>query len=758
MSAGNSRRFGIGPVVVAAIATATGFLPLFGAPGYEQALLAGLWVPGFAAVALARQRVPWSLQRFGDALARGAVYALAPLFAAYVHVLRGEGCGPLDGTVYYAWTSAFGIVLGALWGAIVGAFASQKQLSLRASTLLAIAGPLTTALLSLGRFFTSPMIFAFDPFVGFFSGTLYDTVVDPGVALYTYRLGSVLTVAAIGFATLRRHARGRARYFWTLGALAAACASAFVTANGPRFGHWHTKASIETALGDSLDGRRCRVVYPSGTPRADAELLLTDCEAELDSAESWLELPHDSKKLTAFFFRDAAQKRALMGAEHTYVAKPWRDEVYLQLASFPHPVLGHEIAHVVAGRAARGPFRIGGAVGGLWPNPGLIEGVASAVSPDDDELTDPQWARALLEENRLPPIGEILSFRFFSVSSAKSYTVAGAFITWVKSRFGAKTVTAWYGGTELPRLTGLDWAALDTAFRAWVQEQPFPPAARSYARGKFERPGLFGRKCPHAVDTLRGEGDRLRGAGDEKGAICKYDAALALDGNDWNTRLARAATVAEGYRGPSMPAPLAPLEALLSAETPAPIRDRAEDALAEAAWFAGDLPSAAAHWNALAARTLDEDAGRNFEVKALASSAFSEPRERSLAPAIGALILGDERHRGPNALLAGVRLGALTGPAEPLAHYLLGKNLMNQKDWRAAERELFHPSTGTGTLATARLGREMLRQRAVVSCILHTPDRLEETRRNVLATDSPFASSSGGRRESLLRFIARCAP
>src|SRR5438445_687581 len=61
----------------------------------------------------------------------------------------------------------------------------------------AIAGPIGGVALSVYRFYTSPMIFAFDPFVGYFSGTLYDTLIEPGNALLTYRLGSLATLVAL---------------------------------------------------------------------------------------------------------------------------------------------------------------------------------------------------------------------------------------------------------------------------------------------------------------------------------------------------------------------------------------------------------------------------------------------------------------------------------------------------------------------------------------------------------------------------------
>src|SRR5690606_13490283 len=86
------------------------------------------------------------------------------------------------------------------------------------------------------------------------------------------------------------------------------------------------------------------------------------------------------ERVTAFFFRNAAEKRALMGASNTYIAKPWRNEVYLQVGEWPHPVLFHEIVHVVVGNVGRGPFRIAGTLGGLLPSPAIIEGVAVAAA------------------------------------------------------------------------------------------------------------------------------------------------------------------------------------------------------------------------------------------------------------------------------------------------------------------------------------------------------------------------------------------
>ncbi len=66
-------------------------------------------------------------------------------------------------------------------------------------------------MVSFARFFGSPMIFAYDPFFGYFSGTLYDTVVDVRPELWTYRGGSLATLVGLALvaAALTRGPDGR---------------------------------------------------------------------------------------------------------------------------------------------------------------------------------------------------------------------------------------------------------------------------------------------------------------------------------------------------------------------------------------------------------------------------------------------------------------------------------------------------------------------------------------------------------------------
>jgi tetratricopeptide (TPR) repeat protein len=753
-----SRPQRIAAVVVAVGLGGIGFLPLFGGPGYEQSLASGLIVPSAAAIATALEVAavegPEPLAAVGRGVASGLGLAAIALATALLHGLRVGICDLTGGVVGFAMTAGFGAVLGGAWGACVAEVARRRKHRRLWCVLGALAAPLGCVAVSVGRFYTSPMIFAYDPFVGFFSGTLYDTIIDTGTSLITYRAGSLATLVSLALlasvlardegSRLRLQPRSpgvRARL--ALG-IAALLVSLGITASGPALGHWETSSTIAADLGGFRAGPRCDIVYPSTTSEDQIRLLLKDCHEELASVEAALGT-RLAGHVTAFFFRDAGDKKRLMGAADTYIAKPWRREVYLQMGQYPHPVLGHELAHVVAGSFARGPFVVGGRMGGYWPNPGLIEGVAVAASPDDDELTTAQWAHAMLELKMLPPMSSVFSFDFLGSSASKSYTLAGAFVRWAMTRYGVPAVQAWYAGTPIETLTHRTWAELDEAFRADMARTPLPPEALAYARARFERPAIFGRRCPHVVDALRRKADGCRESLQVERAVALYDEVLSKDPHDDAAMYGRGlAQIRYGDRTTGK----RELSAFVVAQaTPRTWRDRATDALADAELLAGNHDAAASAYGGLAASSVDEDFGRTEEVKALASV------DAMGRPAIEALLIGTE-HKPADIVVASARLGEWEQAAgSPIPLYLLGKNLAG-RGWYPEAAAYLERALAAGPAPTPRIGRETLRQRAICACALDDASAVAKVRAAVEG-DGVFGSSLG-RRDWVLRLLARC--
>ena len=755
------RPFAIGGIVVTALLLAIGFLPLFGGPGYEQALATGLVVPAAVAIATAIDavrgdaRTPYAT--LGRGMLAGLVYFGLAGLTSLVHAARIGICELWGAVLYDLLTAGIGSLMGGAWGAFAGevvlALAARRPIRRRrlVATVIALAGPVGGVVVGVYRFYTSPMVFSFDPFVGYFSGSLYDTVIDAGTSLLTYRLGSFLTLCAVALfaSVVERVPRGlslrlrtpRERVRGGLG-LGAALLSTLLVLVGSKLGQFSTTASIAKDLGSEKHGLRCDVVYPSTTRELEANLLVKDCDEDVVAVEKMLGT-RGPERIRAFFFRDENDKKRLMGAAHTYIAKPWRKEVYLQVAPYPHPVLAHELAHVVAGSFGRGPFRIAGSLGGIVPNPGLIEGAAVAASPEDEDLTDAQWARAMLDIGILPPMQRVFSFGFLGDASAKSYMLAGAFITWFGEEFGMDRFRAWYGGGDVVALTGKTWSELDAMYVAHLRTVPLPAEAESFAKGKFARPSIFGRRCPHVVDAIRHEADTCRDTQRFDEAIRLYAEALGKDPIDFASRLSRA-TVERRHR--DREGGRSELEAIATRESiPRPYRDRADEALADADFVDGQLEAARVRYERLAARSLDEDSARTFEVKKLGTES------EAARAVVAGLLLGDAS-RGPDLFVGGVALGRLGDTA--FGDYLVGRNLV-QKGFFELGAASLDRAIAAG-LPTPRLARESLRQRAVAACAVGDQPALAHVKAVLEGPDDPFQGVSAGRRDLTIRMVTRC--
>jgi tetratricopeptide (TPR) repeat protein len=750
-----SRAAAIAIALVTVVMGAIGFLPLFDGPGYESALAAGLVVPATTAILTALQVAaarPSPLDAFGRGLANGALLALVAWLVTMAHGLRAGFCDPIGGSSLFFLGPFAGAQLAGAWGALAGEIAggfTRKRARRAAASLLGLGGPLVSIGISLARFYTSPIIFAYDPFFGFFSGTLYDTIIDPR-GLVSYRMGSAATLLAAFFLVqhLERAANGQLAYrslgrpgMLVLGALAAV-GSVTAVVEGSRLGHWQTASSIAAALGARLSGERCDVIYPRGLPLEEARRFAKECDAHVVAAEAWLEAK-GPPRVTAYLFADAEQKGELMGAEGTYIAKPWRREVYVQAGGYPHAVLGHEIAHVMAGSVARGPFEIAGRAFGLLPDPGLIEGIAVAMSPHEGALTPREWAKAMKDLHLLPPLSRLFGLGFLGENSSTAYTTSGAFVGFVKARWGAEVVRRWYGGADLPALTGLSWADLERAFQEDLDKVSLPEAARAQAKARFERPGLFGRRCPHVVDECRRRAEDQRARGDDEGAIASFREALALDPGEAAARVGIARSLVRlGQRDEGK----TELEAIVADERFArATRDRAVEELGDMALAEGDGERAMAHYREVMSRTVDEDQLRTLDVKI---EAARDPRARA---AIVALLIG-ERGRGPDKVRAAELLGAwaATAPEAGLPEYLLGRQYVSASEFEEAASRLDRALARE--LSLPRVVAEAERLRLVTACALGDT----ATARRMYEAYVALPEISEARREAAAALLARC--
>src|SRR5260221_2856240 len=140
-----SRAQTVACVIALASLLAIGFIPLFGGPGYEIALAAGLILPSLAAIATAMdtlRRRTEPFESFSRGAASGTLLALIGYATTIFHGVRVGFCDAAGGTVLYALGPTVGAIMGGAWGALVGHLVLRVKRPVLRTLLALLAGPL----------------------------------------------------------------------------------------------------------------------------------------------------------------------------------------------------------------------------------------------------------------------------------------------------------------------------------------------------------------------------------------------------------------------------------------------------------------------------------------------------------------------------------------------------------------------------------------------------------------------------------------
>lgn len=694
------------------------FVPLLAVHGVESAVALGVLVPPLCAWVAARLSIaaraatqPVSgLGLAGRSMLAGLLVLLAPVLVLALSALRVRNCAPLEGLLFIALGPGAGVVLASLAGACAGALSVRPT----RATALAAAAPLAGVGLGLLGFYATPGVFAYGHFFGYFPGALYDEYAPLPTPLLTLRLvtfawcGALVCALAGHFDPARKRLAlapqpGRAALSFVL--VVALAVGLLGAAQGEALGHRTSVEHMQAALGARVLSERCELIIPREMPPARRARTLDDCDYRVRQMEHWFGLRQPGR-VRVFVFRSAEEKRALMGAAHTNIAKPWRREIYLQDGGWPHPVLAHEMAHIVAGNAGRGPLRIAGPLFGLYPDFALIEGVAVAaawVNSSPSGLTPHQWTRAMLEQGLAPPLQDLFGTGFLQQQRRVAYTLAGSALRYVADTYGASAVRRIYAGSDVRAVLGISIAELERDFHAFLRTVPLPESARALAQQRFTGSSVLSSICPHVKAELARELDGHLSAGDGEQAARTCRALLEIDPADTGVRATLAAVLA---RTGQLDAAHSELGALQGPEPAAPtVIASARQLLADEALRGGRHAEALAIYRELLAQPNDRDTLRMLQVKSLALTGSA--RERDL---VFALLVGEQAPAdGATAVYLTRELREVR--KDGLPHYLEARQLLMRE--RYAEAAALLAQARKLGLPTAEIALEALRVEAI---------------------------------------------
>jgi tetratricopeptide (TPR) repeat protein len=680
------RRRWLTGIVVGALS----FVTLAGTLGYENGLLLS---PPAAALGLAVGVDGVRAQRDGGATRTGALRPLVAHGASELGILAALALGVLLVSLLWqrncdVWGGlsffAMGPCLSAVMGWVAGLYGGV--LGRRRWRQIAIAGlvPAVSTGIGLWRLWADPVIFAFDPFWGYFSGAIYDEAVSVGPTYLSFRAYNVLAAgAALGLwwmlvepASLRmvRPPSWRAALPGGAAVVIAGGLAAWIGLRGAAMGFTADVESITEVLSGTRETEHFIIHYNPRSPTArQIDAVAADHELAWHELEQAMGRAPEGK-VRSFVFLNAAQKRQLMGAGTVQVAAPWRQQIYLDYRGFPHPVLPHELAHVFGKTVGDRVFGV--SMDGVVPNIALIEGFATAMAPRAGDRLDLHDQATVLERlGKRPPLHEIMGPAFFGRSSRVAYTTAGSFCRWLVDTRGFERMGELYrSGGDFEAAYGESLASLEEQWLAFLnaREGVTDDDVKAQAQ-RYERGSVFQRPCAHRAAILLQDVAQAQARGRFETAVEGWRTLCEIEPEDAQHNLGLAQTLAVAERWDEALTVLD--EALSTPELTVTLQGSVLERRADVALAAGELSQASEALEQALALPVSEGQRRGLLLKRAAA------RDAELAPYIVSYYRMFENDDDPVA--AGVQQAFTAQQVRELpgyrslGSYLLARQLLN---------------------------------------------------------------------------------
>lgn len=684
----------LGALAVTALVCA--FVPLADHLGFEFAaaltIVMALVAPaaGAAAARLEFQRgTSADPLRAGLAAALFAVLALAlPTVLILLNGLRRPVCDVGDGAL---WLLLLPLPT-ALLAAPLGTLARWRTSTSKGAAMLVGAIVVASLVAGLKSIYDGPAFFLFDHFLGYFPGPLYDELVPVSPALLSFR---ALTIgwALLVLVACAAHRRPSSTTSLVATVLLASALVITSLVGGTRLGFTSTDSHVAQVLGGTREVDGIEIHHPAEWPSKTTDRFVRDVAFRAAQVREALGV-EPKGPVRVWVYRSAEEKRRLTGAGATSFAKPWRREIHIHSAGYPHPVLRHELVHAYSGDLAGGPF---GTPGGLIPNSALIEGFAVAFDVEDDGLTLSQWARAMRELGLAPDVTALLgSTGFYAAAPARAYTYAGAFLRFLEQKFGREKVLSVYANGDLSAL-GVP-AEIVAAFEQHLDAIEVGDRERTTAERRFIRPSVFRRNCAREVSAITQQARDSARRGDRTTALAHYERACSMEPDD--PSLVRAALDVALQDEDARQVQALSDRLFAHAKLDEGLRASSQLALADADWRAGRTVQATQRLNETSQRPLDV---ANHRAVVARVQALEDPARAALLRPL--LADGDTSLRQ----LFAMRRYLDDYPTDALVLYLLGRQLA-QRDAPAEGLSLLERARSVG-LDDPELEREAMRLR-----------------------------------------------
>ncbi len=347
---------------------------------------------------------------------------------------------------------------------------------------------------SIWSLYSEPQIFIYNIFWGYFHGSLYDTSISITPQLWWLFVWRV--VLSIYFISYKKN---------LILSYISLLISLLIWIFSSQIGLTTDADIIAKKLGGVYKTENFTIYYSKDIAKINKNIELLSKEHEFHFMELTKLLKIESpKKLKSYIFKNSQQKKELMGAGNTLIAKPWQNSIYLNYSDFPHPHLRHELVHALASNFSKSPLKLA-SKNGWWPEIGIVEGLAVAFETPNDELTPLEKTKTLYEKKMLPNLESIVNpAGFWGKNSYYSYQIMGSFIMFLYQKYGVEKLKELNYSANFEKTYDKSLKELSNEWIDYIKILKIPDRFTEKIKEDFSKPPIFKKICPHTIEKLKG--------------------------------------------------------------------------------------------------------------------------------------------------------------------------------------------------------------------------------------------------------------
>ena len=627
---------------------------------------------------------------FYRALKSNGILLLIPLIIILLNSIRIKNCNYLEGFLFYLILPTLSCFTVTAAGIFFNLWIQRRWLAY----LVYLTFLIVSCVPTITNLIFHPPVFAFHPILGYFPGPIYDFVISITPTLLISRTETILwglvfitisvftckvnrTTALIPKLRWQRLIKLSSQFsmlrITTISFMVLAIIG--IELYSGKLGIRPSREDIVQALGGYRETDHFEIYFARELD-SEIDLFADDCEFRYAQLSEYLQT-ENSRKVRAYLYASPTQKKRLIGAGDTFVEDPFGYGFHVHSLGFPHPVLKHELAHVLT--ADWSPWKVS-------LNVGMHEGVAVAADWEEDKLTVHQWAKAMQALNVAPPLSSVMSLGFWKHAGSRSYLMAGSFVRFLIEKYGIEKCKQAFPIGNLSRVYEKDLNALEREWRLYLgNEVSLHKEELDYATQRLKRGGIFEQVCAHEMASLRQDAWRAYYRQDYSTAVESFQKMLSFEPK--NTRNTRGLMYSTYYTG-NFQSTIAIAKRIIS-EKNTQFRAEAAQVLGDIYWIQGKTEDALRTYQQAYKQVARESIERKLvkRIAALTLSFSPESRNRLRRVLVPNSNLGRTANGTKMALLTRINK---TEPNIWLPYYLIGELLHKEEEWELSTQYLHH--------------------------------------------------------------------